>query len=216
MAYPDLRMIQSNLLILLLLNLAFAATLDNVPEEETNRVRRRGPSSSDASEKRTEFMEECGGDAACVRGKMRDWRKAKKAGEPSLDRRARRARKAGEPGLDRRVHQRGPSSSDASEKRTQFMERRTQFIEECRGFCSEGLCSVAACVRGKMRYWRKANRWAAGGASLDRRARRHVPSSSDASEKRTEFMEECGGDAACVRGKMRDWRKARKAGEPSF
>merc|ERR1739838_181020 len=97
----DLKMMQSNLLILLLLNLAFAAALDNVPEEEeTNRVHRRGPLSSEASEKRTQFMEECGGDLACVRGKMRDWRKG------SLD----------------RVRRRGPSSSDASEKRTQFME----------------------------------------------------------------------------------------------
>merc|ERR1719219_372325 len=104
-------MIQSNLLILLLLNLVFAATLDNVPEEETNRVRQRGPSSSDASEIRTQFMEECGGDAACVRGKMRDWRKARKAGGASLDRRARRARRARKAGerLDRRVHRRGPS-----------------------------------------------------------------------------------------------------------
>ena len=211
---------QSNLLILLLLNLAFAATLDNVPEEETNRVRRRGPSSSDASEKRTEFMEECGGDAACVRGKMRDWRKARKAGEPSLD----------------RVRHRRPSSSGEA------LEKRTQFMEECGG--------DLACVRGKMRDWRKTrtagkasldrrarrarrarkaaepslDRRArrarrarkAGEPSLDRRVHQRGPSSSDASEKRTQFMEECGGDSACVRGKMRDWRKARKAGEPSF
>merc|ERR1711997_400189 len=193
---------QSNLLILLLLNLAFAATLDNVPEEETNRVRRRGPSSSDASEIRTQFMEECGGDSACVRGKMRDWRKTRKAGEPSLD----------------RVRHRRPSSSGEA------LEKRTQFMEECGG--------DLACVRGKMRDWRKAMK--AGEASLDRRARRarrarkagepsldrrvhqRGPSSSDASEKRTQFMEGCGGDSACVRGKMRDWRKARKAGEPSF
>merc|ERR1712212_323178 len=192
LANPDLRMMQSNLLILLLLNLAFAATLDNVPEEETNRVRRRGPSSSDASEKRTEFMEECGGDAACVRGKMRDWRKAREAGEPSLD----------------RVRHRRPSSSGEA------LEKRTQFMEECGG--------DLACVRGKMRDWRKAGKPSldrrarrarkarkAGEGSLDRRVHRRGPSSSDASEKRTEFMEECGGDAACVRGKMRDWRQAR-------
>merc|ERR1712212_612240 len=189
LANPDLRMMQSNLLILLLLNLAFAATLGNVPEEETNRVRRRGPSSSDASEKRTEFMEECGGDAACVLGKMRDWRKARKAGEPSLD----------------RVRHRRPSSSGGA------LEKRTQFMEECGG--------DLACVRGKMRDWRKAEKPSldrrarlarkakkAGVASLDRRVHRRGPSSSDASEKRTQFMEECGGDAACVRGKMRDWR----------
>merc|ERR1712243_194432 len=106
LANLDLKMMQSNLLILLLLNLAFAATFNDVPEEETNRVRRRGPSSNDASEKRTQFMEECGDDPACVRTKMRDWRKARKAGEASLE---------------RRVHRR-PSSSDASEKRTQFVE----------------------------------------------------------------------------------------------
>merc|ERR1711990_929721 len=181
LANPDLRMMQSNLLILLLLNLAFAATLDNVPEEETNRVRRRGPSSSDASEKRTQFMEECGGDAACVRGKMRDWRQARKAGEASLD----------------RVRHRRPSSNgEALKKRSQFAdefggdlacvrgkmrdwrkagkpsldrrihrrgpsssdasEKRTQFMEECGG--------DAACVRGKMRDWRKARQ--AGEASL--------------------------------------------------
>ena len=117
----------SKLLILLLVNLAFAATFNDVPEEETNRVRRRGPS-SDASAKRTEFMEECGDDAACVRQKMREWRKARRAGEASLDRRARR---------------RGPSSGDASAKRTQFMEE-----------CGDD----AACVRRKMRDWRKARR----------------------------------------------------------
>merc|ERR1719385_599087 len=190
----------SNLLILLLLNLAFAATLDNVPEKEANRVRHRGPSSSDASEKRTQFMEECGEDAACVRGKMRDWRRARKLGEPSLD---------------RRVHRRTPSSNGEA------LEKRTQFMEECGGDLS--------CVRGKMREWRRAGKPSldrrarrarkarkAGEASLDRRVHRRGPSSSDASEKRTQFMEECGGDAACVRGKMRDWRKARKAGEASF
>merc|ERR1712179_723821 len=106
LANLDLKMVQSNLLILLLLNLAFAATFNDVPEEETNRVRQRGPSSNDASEKRTQFIEECGDDPACVRSKMRDWRKARKAGEASLE---------------RRVHRR-PSSSDASEKRTQFVE----------------------------------------------------------------------------------------------
>merc|ERR1719300_368139 len=142
----------SNLLILLLLNLAFAATLDNVPEEETNRVRRRGPSSSDASEKRTQFMEECGEDAACVRGKMRDWRKA---GKPSLDRRARRARKArkdGEASLDRVRHRRPSSNGEA-------LKKRSQFADECGG--------DLACVRDKMREWRRA-----GKPSLDRRARR--------------------------------------------
>merc|ERR1719300_1541240 len=142
----------SNLLILLLLNLAFAATLDNVPEEETDRVRRRGPSSSDASEKRTQFMEECGEDAACVRGKMRDWRKA---GKPSLDRRARRARKARKDGggsLDRVRHRRPSSNGEA-------LKKRSQFADECGG--------DLACVRGKMRDWRKA-----GKPSLDRRARR--------------------------------------------
>ena len=120
-------MVHSNLLILLLVNLAFAATFNDVPEEETNRVRRRGPP-SDASAKRTEFMEECGDDAACVRQKMREWRKARRAGEASLDRRARR---------------RGPSSGDASAKRTQFMEE-----------CGDD----AACVRRKMREWRKARK----------------------------------------------------------
>ena len=77
-------MFGSNLILLLLVNLAFASLSDNVPEEETNRVRRRGPSPSDASAKRTQFMEECGDDAACVRRKMRDWRKARRAGEPSF------------------------------------------------------------------------------------------------------------------------------------
>ena len=81
----------SKLLILLLVNLAFAATFNDVPEEETNRVRRRGPP-SDASAKRTQFMEECGDDAACVRQKMREWRKARRAGEASLDRRERQHR----------------------------------------------------------------------------------------------------------------------------
>ena len=52
-----------------------------------------------------------------------------------------------------------------------------------------------------------------GEASLDRRVHRRRPSSS---EKRTQFMEECDGDAACVRGKMRDWRKAKEAGEASL
>merc|ERR1711909_5925 len=128
LANLDLKTMQSNLLILLLLNLAIAATFNDVPEEETNRVRRRGPSSSDASEKRTQFMEECGDDPACVRSKMRDWRKARKAGEASLDRRARHRR---------------PSSSGASEK-------RTQFVEECG--------DDSACVRRKMRDWRKARK----------------------------------------------------------
>merc|ERR1711872_1082077 len=38
-------MFKSNLILLLLVNLAFASVSDNVPEEENNRVRRRGPSS---------------------------------------------------------------------------------------------------------------------------------------------------------------------------
>merc|ERR1719385_245529 len=118
----------SNLLILLLLNLAFAATLDNVPEEETNRVRHRGPSSSDASEKRTQFMEECGEDAACLRGKMRDWRRARQLGEPSLD----------------RVRHRRPSSNGEA------LKKRSQFADECGG--------DLACVRGKMRDWRKSGK----------------------------------------------------------
>merc|ERR1712212_492231 len=173
LANLDLRMMQSNLLILLLLNLAFAATLDNVPEEETNRVRRRGPSSSDASEIRTEFMEECAGDSACVRGKMRDWRKARKAGEPSLD----------------RVRHRRPSSSGEA------LEKRTQFMEECGG--------DLACVRGKMRGWRKAGKPSldrrarlarkakkAGEASLDRRVHRRGPSSNgEALKKRSQFAD---------------------------
>merc|ERR1739845_313142 len=81
-------MFGSNLILLLLVNLVFASLSDNVPEEETNRVRRRGPSSGgSALEKRTQFMEECGGDLACVRGKMREWRRARKSGgEESLDR----------------------------------------------------------------------------------------------------------------------------------
>merc|ERR1712013_805460 len=75
-------MFGSNLILLLLVNLAFASLSDNVPEEEANRVRRRGPSSGGggALEKRTQFMEECGGDLACVRGKMREWRRGKKSG----------------------------------------------------------------------------------------------------------------------------------------
>merc|ERR1711936_1076093 len=97
-------------------------------EEDTNRVRQRGPSSSVASEKRTQFMEECGDDPACLRNKMRDWRNARQSGEASLDRRARQHR---------------PSSSDASEK-------RTQFVEECG--------DDSACVRRKMRDWRKARK----------------------------------------------------------
>ena len=117
----------SNLLILLLVNLAFAATFNNAPEEETRKVHRRG-SSGDASAKRTQFMEECGDDAACVRRKMRDWRQARKAGEASLDRRARKHR---------------PSSGDASAKRTQFMEE-----------CGDD----SACVRRKMRDWRQARK----------------------------------------------------------
>merc|ERR1719400_1178392 len=52
-------MFRSNLILLLLVNLAFASVSDNVPEEETNRVRRRGSSSGGgALEKKTQFMEE--------------------------------------------------------------------------------------------------------------------------------------------------------------
>merc|ERR1719268_131635 len=132
-------MFGSNLILLLLVNLAFASLSDNVPEEETNRVRRRGPSSGGgALEKRTQFMEECGGDLACVRGKMREWRRGRKAGDSGLDR--------------------------ASEEET------------------------------------------------GRRIRRRPSSSGEALQKRTQFMEECGGDLACVRGKMREWRRARKSG----
>merc|ERR1711971_617401 len=222
LANPDLKMMQSNLLILLLLNLAFAAALDNVPEEETNRVHRRRPSSSAASEKRTQFMEECGGDSACVRGKMRDWRKAKKAGEASLDRGPPVAQFQRECNYDmacvrrkmeywnltglsgssipvgglgasygRSARQHEPSSRDDSEKLAQLLD---ELMEEF-----------------KMTDWSKIKE--SGEPSLDRRVHRRDPYSS---EKRTQFMEECDGDVACVRGKMRDWRKARKAGEASF
>merc|ERR1719153_626552 len=133
-------MFRSNLILLLLVNLAFASVSDNVPEEETNRVRRRGSSSGGgALEKRIQFMEECGGDLACVRGKMKEWRRARKSGDSGLDR--------------------------ASE-------------EEKTG----------------------------------RRIRRRSSSSGEALQKRTQFMEECGGDLTCVRGKMREWRRARKSG----
>ena len=101
----DLKMMKSSLLLLLLINIALASTLDNAPGKETNRVRRRGQSSTDASAKRTQFKEECGDDAACVRQKMREWRKAKQATE-SFD----------------RIRRRGTSSTDASSKRTQFVE----------------------------------------------------------------------------------------------
>ena len=133
-------MFGSNLILLLLVNLVFASLSDNVPEEETNRVRRRGPSSGGgALEKRTQFMEECGGDLACVRGKMREWRRGRKAGDSGLDR--------------------SPPEEDTG-----------------------------------------------------RRIRRRPSSSGEALQKRTQFMEECGGDLACVRGKMREWRRARKSG----
>ena len=101
----DLKMMKSSLLLLLLINIALASTLDNAPGKETNRVRRRGQSSTDASAKRTQFKEECGDDAACVRQKMREWRKTKQATE-SFD----------------RIRRRGTSSTDASSKRTQFVE----------------------------------------------------------------------------------------------
>merc|ERR1711971_1207891 len=229
LANPDLKMMQSNLLMLLLLNLAFAAALDNVPEEEeTNRVHRRlrrRPKSSAASEKRTQFMEECGGDAACVRGKMRDWRKAKKAGEASFDRGPPVAQFQREcnyeiacvrrkmeywnlTGLSgssipvggmgasygRRARQHEPSSRDDSEKLAQLLD---ELMEEF-----------------KMIDWSKTNE--SGEPSLDRRVHQRRPSSSDKFEKLTQFTKECGGDGACIRGKMRDWRKARKAREASF
>ena len=140
-------MFGSNLILLLLVNLAFASLSDNVPEEETNRVRRRGPSSGGgALEKRTQFMEECGGDLACVRGKMREWRRGRKAGDSGLDR-ASEEEKTG-----RRIRRRPSSSGEALQKRTQFME-------ECGG--------DLACVRGKMREWRRARK-SGGEESLDR------------------------------------------------
>merc|ERR1711936_17291 len=139
-------MFRSNLILLLLVNLAFASVSDNVPEEETNRVRRRGSSSGGgALEKRTQFMEECGGDLACVRGKMREWRRGRKAGDSGLD----RASEEEETG--RRIRRRPSSSGEALQKRTQFME-------ECGG--------DLACVRGKMREWRRARK--AGDSDLDR------------------------------------------------
>merc|ERR1711971_1485411 len=229
LANPDLRMMQSNLLILLLLNLAFAAALDNVPEEEeTNRVHRRlrrGPLSSVASEKRTQFIEECGGDSACVRGKMRDWRKARKAGEASLDRGPPVAQFQRECNYDiacvrrkmeywnltglsgssipvgglgasygRSARQHEPSSRDDSEKLAQLLD---ELMEEF-----------------KMIDWSKTKE--SGEASIDRRVHHRRPSSSDKFEKLIQFTKECDGDGACVRGKMRDWRKAQKAGEASF
>merc|ERR1711936_532474 len=139
-------MFGSNLILLLLVNLAFASLSDNVPEEETNRVRRRGSSSGGgALEKRTQFMEECGGDLACVRGKMREWRRGRKAGDSGLDR-ASEEEKTG-----RRIRRRPSSSGEALQKRTQFME-------ECGG--------DLACVRGKMREWRRGRK--AGDSDLDR------------------------------------------------
>ena len=150
-------MFGSNLILLLLVNLAFASLSDNVPEEETNRLRRRGPSSGGggALEKRTQFMEECGGDLACVRGKMREWRRGRKAGDSDLDR-------ASEEETGRRIRRRPSSSGEALQKRTQFME-------ECGG--------DLACVRGKMRE-RRRTRKSGGEESLDRR--------------------QCEGDQPCV------------------
>ena len=149
-------MFGSNLILLLLVNLAFASLSDNVPEEETNRVRRRGPSSGGgALEKRTQFMEECGGDLACVRGKMREWRRGRKAGDSGLDR-------ASEEETGRRIRRRPSSSGEALQKRTQFME-------ECGG--------DLACVRGKMREWRRTRK-SGGEDGLDRR--------------------QCDGDHSCV------------------
>ena len=140
-------MFGSNLILLLLVNLAFASLSDNVPEEETNRVRRRGPSSGGgALEKRTQFMEECGGDLACVRGKMREWRRGRKAGDSGLD------RSPPEEDTGRRIRRRPSSSGEALQKRTQFME-------ECGG--------DLACVRGKMRKWRRARK-SGGEEGLDR------------------------------------------------
>ena len=150
-------MFGSNLILLLLVNLAFASLSDNVPEEETNRVRRRGSSSGGggALEKRTQFMEECGGDLACVRGKMREWRRGRKAGDSGLDR-------ASEEETGRRIRRRPSSSGEALQKRTQFME-------ECGG--------DLACVRGKMREWRRTRK-SGGEDGLDRR--------------------QCDGDQPCV------------------
>merc|ERR1711971_260726 len=264
LANPDLRMMQSNLLILLLLNLAFAAALDNVPEEEeTSRVHRRlrrGPLSSVASEKRTQFIEECDGDAACVRGKMRDWRKARKAGEVSLDRGPPVAQFQRECNYDmaciRRVWEQLSLTGLGLDRGAPV----AQFLKECN--------YDMACYRRKIEYWNltglsgssipvggmgasygrsarqhelstrddseklaqlleelmeefKMTDWSktkeSGEASLDRRVHHRGPSSSGKFEKRTQFMEECGGgDGACIRGKMREWRKARKAGEASF
>merc|ERR1711971_1056797 len=226
LANPDLRMMQSNLLILLLLNLAFAAALDSVPEEEeTNRVHRRlrrGPLSSVALKKRTQFMEECDGDSACVRGKMRDWRKAKKAGEASFDRGG-----LGQLWL--------------------ALKKRTQFMEECDG--------DAACVRGKTRDWRKARKAGEAsldrgppvaqfqrecnydmacirrkmeywnltglsassipvgglGASYGRSVRQHELSTRDDSEKLAQLLEELMEEF-----KMTDWSKTKESGKPSL
>merc|ERR1712060_270931 len=150
-------MFGSNLIVLLLVNLAFASLSDNVPEEETNRVRRRGSlSGGGALEKRTQFMEECGGDLACVRGKMREWRRGRKAGDSGLDR-ASEEEKTG-----RRIRRRPSSSGEALQKRTQFME-------ECGG--------DLACVRGKVREWRRTRK-SGGEDGLDRR--------------------QCDGDQPCV------------------
>merc|ERR1711994_479661 len=140
-------MFGSNLLLLLLVNLAFASLSDNAPEEETNRLRRRGPSSGGggALEKRTQFMEECGGILVCVRGKMREWRRGRKAEDSGLDR-------ASEEETGRRIRRRPSSSGEALQKRTQFME-------ECGG--------DLVCVRGKMREWRRTRK-SGGEESLDR------------------------------------------------
>merc|ERR1712172_401401 len=257
LANPDLKMMQSNLLMLLLLNLAFAAALDNVPEEEeTNRVHRRlrrGPKSSAASEKRTQFMEECAGDSACVRGKMRDWRKAKKAGEASLDRGPPVAQFAKECNYDmacirrkldywnltglsgssipvggmgasygRMARELEPSSRYDSEDAsyitylTQLMDEELRMSKLKLEVELEKLAQLLEELMEefKMIDWSKTEE--SGEASIDRRVHHRRPSSTETSEKRTQFMEECGGDAACVRGKMKEWRKAKKAGEASF
>ena len=166
-----------------------------------------------------EFVPECRNHnlVECFGDKLRDWGKT---GKPSLEGEAN-------------------SNGKALEKRAQLMFKiyfsskmyNRLFLGSCGGGVYENIAAFKAgmsCVRSKIRDWklfevmpsldRRARRKArkAGEAGLDRRARHRGPLSSDASEKRTQFLEECSGDAACVRGKMRDWRKARKAGEASL
>merc|ERR1711974_117453 len=59
---------------------------------------------------------------------------------------------------------------------------------------------MGACVRGKMRDWRQERQ--AGEASFDRVRHRRPSSNGEALKKRSQFADECGGDLACVRGKM--------------